>query len=269
MMRPIAQTAPRTLWSAAGPCAGHRLLPEETPIALVHDASTTAVMMGTPADLEDLAVGFTLTEGLAAGLNDIREVEIVDTDLGVEARLWLVADAGAALIARRRRIAGPTGCGLCGIDSLGQAIRAAPVVGCDLRLKPQDIRAALAALAPSQTLGTSTRAVHAAAWWRPADGLAAVREDVGRHNALDKLVGALARADAATSEGLLLLTSRVSVEMVQKAAVLGAQIVAAVSAPTALAVRVADAAGITLAAVARADSFEVFTHPYRLTSVGS
>ena len=266
MKRCVTQTAPRTRWSAPGPHAGHRQLPEETPIALVHDASTTAVMMGTPADLEDFAVGFTLTEGLATGLNDIREVEIVDTDLGIEARVWLAAGAGAALIARRRRLAGPTGCGLCGIDSLGQAVRAIPRVGCGLRMKPQDISNALAALAPAQALGAATRAVHAAAWWRPEDGLAAVREDVGRHNALDKLVGALTRREVAAGDGPLLLTSRVSVEMVQKAAVLGAQIVAAVSAPTALAVRVADAAGMTLAAVARADGFEVFTHPERFAS---
>lgn len=242
---------------------GERVVPEETPVALVHDASTTAVMMATPADLEDLAYGFTLTEGLAPALTAIASVELVETELGVEARVWLAAPAGAALAARRRQIAGPIGCGLCGLDSLAQAVRPPVRVGDALRLTSEDVRSALAALAPAQPLGAVTRAVHAAAWWRKGEGLVAIREDVGRHNALDKLVGALARNSGA-GKGLLVLTSRVSVEMVQKAAVLGAEALVAISAPTALAVRTAEAAGITLIAVARADSFEVFTHPKRL-----
>jgi FdhD protein len=233
-------------------------------VALVHDASTTAVMMATPADLEDFAVGFSLTEGLVERPGQIRSVEIVETDLGIEARMWLEPGAGAALAARRRRLAGPTGCGLCGIDSLAEAARTPRMVAAELILSPDDVQAALAALSQRQALGGLTRAVHAAGWWSPEAGLAAAREDVGRHNALDKLAGALARAGAAPPPGAVVLTSRVSVEMVQKAAAVGAPIIVAVSAPTALAVRTAEAAGITLVAVARSDGFEVFTRPERI-----
>lgn len=261
----VIRSLPRSLWTADGEHAGERLLPEETPVALVHDASTTAVMMATPSDLEDFAVGFTLTEGLVGAVSEIRGVEIVDTELGVEARVWLAPGAGAALSERRRRMVGPTGCGLCGLDSLAQAVRAPARVGDEIRVTPQDIRDALASLEPAQALGAATRGVHAAGWWTAADGLVALREDVGRHNALDKLVGARAR-DGIGRAGVLLLTSRMSVEMVEKAAVLGAEIVVAISVPTALAVRTAEAAGLTLIAVARDDSFEVFTHPRRLAS---
>jgi FdhD protein len=255
---------PRTRWSAAGPQAGARELPEETPVALVHDATTTAVMMATPADLEDFAVGFSLTEGLIGSPADITGIEIAAGDLGVEVRMWLRQPASGALATRRRRLAGPTGCGLCGIDSLAEAVRPPPRVGEGLRVSPAAIQAALAAIAPAQALGSATRAVHAAAWWTQTVGLVALREDVGRHNALDKLVGAFARGGASAGDGLLILTSRVSVEMVQKAAVLGAEVVVAVSAPTALAVRTAEAAGLTLVAVARDDGFEVFTRPDRI-----
>ncbi|ODT88936.1 formate dehydrogenase accessory sulfurtransferase FdhD [Phenylobacterium sp. SCN 70-31] len=265
---------PRTRWTAAGPEAGSRDLPEETPVALVHDATTTAVMMATPADLEDFGVGFSLTEGLIAVPDEIAALEVSTGDLGadlvgIEVRMWLRQPASAALATRRRRLAGPTGCGLCGVDSLAEAVRPPRRVGEGAVAAARDIHAALAALAPAQELGRATRAAHAAGWWTRDLGLVAAREDVGRHNALDKLVGALARSEArmrtSMDDGLLALTSRVSVEMVQKAAALGAQIVVAVSAPTALAVRTADAAGITLVAVARDDGFEVFTRPDRIS----
>ena len=143
-------------------------------------------------------------------------------------------------------------------------MRPARRVEAALAASPDDISAALAALDPAQALGRETRAVHAAAFWTRGAGLVAVREDVGRHNALDKLVGAISRTSVTPGEGIVLLTSRVSVEMVQKTAALGSPVIVAVSAPTALAVRMADAAGITLVAVARADGFEVFTHPHRI-----
>jgi len=245
--------------------AGSREIPEETAVALVHDASTTAVMMATPADLEDLAIGFTLTERLIDGVDAIAGVEAVEGELGIEARVWLKPGRGAALAERRRQIAGPSGCGLCGVESLEQAVRPALKVGDDLRFSADDVRAALAALAPAQALGAKTRGVHAAAWWTKASGLVAVREDIGRHNALDKLAGAVLRGGR-IEPGLLLLTSRVSVELIQKAAILGAEALIAVSVPTALALREAEAAGITLIAVARSDGFEVFSHPHRLQS---
>ena len=255
---------PRTRWSADGAQGGHRDLPEETAVALVHDATTTAVMMATPADLEDFGVGFSLTEGLVATADQITGLEVVAADAGIEVRMWLRQPASVALAARRRHLAGPTGCGLCGLDSLAEATRAPPRVARGFSVSPQDIHAAMAALSPAQALGAATRAVHAAAWWTPDSGIVALREDVGRHNALDKLAGALARAAVPTQDGLLLLTSRVSVEMVQKACVMGAQVLVAVSAPTALAVRTAEAAGMTLVAVARDDGFEVFAGAERI-----
>ncbi len=256
----------RSRWTAAGVEAGSRELPEEIPVALVHDAATTAVMMATPADLEDFGIGFSLTERLIASPDDLTGLEVVPGDLGIEVRMWLKQPASAALAGRRRSIAGPTGCGLCGIDSLAEAARAPPRVGEGVTVAPATILAALAALGPGQRLGAATRAAHAAAWWTPAAGLVALREDVGRHNTLDKLAGALARAGTVAEDGLLLLTSRVSVEMVQKAAVIGAQVLVAVSAPTALAVHTAEACGMTLVAVARDDGFEVFTGEERIVS---
>ncbi|HLK26757.1 MAG TPA: formate dehydrogenase accessory sulfurtransferase FdhD [Caulobacteraceae bacterium] len=250
----------RLRWKAGGGVdIGERLSPEETPVAVVHDGSTTAVMMATPADLEEFGVGFSLTEGIVDAVDAIRAREVVETPLGVEVRHWLAGDASARLAARRRLIAGPTGCGLCGIESLAEAARPpARVDGAQMAIGAEQLSAAMQSLAAAQRLGETTRAVHAAALWRDGAELI-VREDVGRHNALDKLVGACALGGIATHNAVLLLTSRVSVEMVQKAAVLGTPIVCAVSAPTALAVRTAVAANITLVGVSRADGFEVFS----------
>jgi len=244
-----------------GPAAAitPRDVPEETAVALVHDASTTAVMMATPSDLTEFGLGFSLTEGVIADVSEVRDIDVVAGPDGIEVRMWLSPRRSAAAAARRRRQAGPTGCGLCGVDSLAQALRAPPAVGRGLMLRPEDIHAALDALPQLQTLGDLTRAVHAAGWWSPGVGYLAVREDVGRHNALDKLAGALAMAGTPAPPGAVVLTSRVSVEMVQKAAMIGAQVILAVSAPTALAIRTAEAAGMTLVGVARRDGFEVFT----------
>jgi len=248
--------------SGAVPTSHERLLPEETPVALVHDGATTAVMMATPCDLEDFAVGFTLTEGIARP-DEIRDIEIVRVEAGVEARVWLSRDAGAAMMERRRTLAGPTGCGLCGLESLEAARRPTATVASSLRFDAAEIQAAVASLGEAQPLGEATRAAHAAGYWTRRAGLLLAREDVGRHNALDKLVGALVRRGA-PRDGLVVLTSRVSIEMIQKAAALGAEVVAAVSAPTAYAVEAARSANITLVAIARADGFEIFSHPHRI-----
>jgi FdhD protein len=258
-------TAPGRAWRSGVAVEVERVLPEETPVALVYDAATEAVMMATPADLQDFAVGFSLNEGLVASLDEITGLDIAPGELGVEARIWLRPGRSAALAARRRRFAGPTGCGLCGIESL-EAAALAPRSVADARLTipPQAVDEALSAMQAAQTLGAVTRAAHAAGFWTPERGLVAVREDVGRHNALDKLAGALARSGVSAAEGMVLLTSRVSIEMVQKTTAMGAPILAAVSAPTAYAVRAAEAAGLTLIAVARRDGFEAFTRPDRI-----
>ena len=247
--------------------SGRREVPEEVAVAVTYDGSTHAVMMATPADLDDFALGFTLTEGIASAAGEIEGVEVLEVALGMELRIRLAAAPGAALAARRRRMAGPTGCGLCGVESLEEALRPLPFVAAETALAPADIAAAMSALAPAQALNRATRATHAAAFWRPGAGLVAVREDVGRHNALDKLVGHLFATGTDAGAGVVLMTSRVSVEIVQKAASIGASILVAVSAPTALAVRMAQESGMTLIAVARDDQFEVFTHPERIGGI--
>jgi FdhD protein len=183
--------------------------------------------------------------------------------------MWLKLAQMDALTLRQRRLAGPSGCGLCGLQSLGDAVRQPPRVAAGPCFTPLDIADAMAGMPEGQRLNQQTRAVHAAAYWQPGCGMVALREDVGRHNALDKLAGALARMNAVIGEGLLLLSSRISVELVQKAAVIGVPVVVAVSAPTALAVRMADTAGVTLVGIARGDEFEVFTHPARIAPMAA
>jgi FdhD protein len=261
-----SHTAGRIAWREGVASQSARDIPEETPVAFTYNASTYAVMMATPADLDDFAVGFSLTEAIVDTPGDIVDLAIVETELGVEARMWLDEARAARLAERRRHLAGPTGCGLCGVESLEEvARRLRPVNDAPMSLEPDELIEAMASLGSAQALNRATHAVHAAGFWRPGAGLIAVREDVGRHNALDKLVGAMARRGESGDAGAVLLTSRVSVEMIQKTAVLGAPVVIAVSAPTALAVRTAQAAGITLVAVARGDGFEVFTHAERIS----
>jgi len=257
-------TADRKIWRDGHVGEGTRLIPEETAIALTYNGGTYAVMMGTPQNLQDFAVGFSLSEGIVQSPEEIVSLDIVELDDGIELRMWLASPHAERVNERRRHIAGPTGCGICGIESIAEAVRPAAVVAEGRVFSPHEIMAAMASMTVLQQLNIQTRAVHAAAFWTPAHGLVALREDVGRHNALDKLAGTLAQARVCASEGMVLLTSRVSVEMVQKTAAIGAPLMVAVSAPTALAVRTADAAGITLAAIARTDGFEIFTHPQRI-----
>ena len=252
-------------WRSGRATQASRLVAEETAVALSYNGSTHAVMMATPADLEDFGIGFTLTEGIVERASEIRSIELNASELGIEVRMWLDGDRAAALAARRRAISGPVGCGLCGIESLEQARRAPPrVVSSSSAFHAGDLLAAMQALAPLQMLNQQTRSVHAAAFWHPSSGIGPVREDVGRHNALDKLAGALLGEGLPVSGGVVLLTSRVSVEMVQKAAVIGAPVLIAVSAPTTLAIQTAEGAGITLLAIARDDGYGVFTHPHRI-----
>jgi FdhD protein len=253
-----------SIWRSQELAEGQRIVPEETAVSFTYDGGSYAVMMATPQNLDDFAVGFSITEGVVSSPAEIRQIEIVEHPAGIELRMWLNEPRAHALSDRRRYLAGPTGCGLCGIDSLDEAVRQPRRVNDGETFAPAEIMRVLELLPPRQELNRQTRAVHAAAFWRPDGGLIAVREDVGRHNALDKLAGALARERVVASGGMVLLTSRVSVEMVQKTAAIGAPMIVAVSAPTALAIRTAETAGITLVAVARADGFEVFAHAERI-----
>jgi FdhD protein len=258
--RPVSRIA----WRQGVATCGERIVPEETPIAVTYNRATYAVMLASPADIEDFAIGFSLTEGVIAGTDDIEELEIVTVEQGAEARMWLPADLAEAVQTRRRHLTGATGCGLCGLESLAEAARTPRTVIATATFTPQQVATAIAALPSAQELNRLTRAVHAAALWTPQAGLVALREDVGRHNALDKLAGTLLRQGIGAGDGILLLSSRVSIEMIQKAAILGPGVMVAISSPTAMAIRQAEAAGITLVGVARDDGFEVFTHAHRI-----
>ncbi|KJS15202.1 MAG: formate dehydrogenase [Hoeflea sp. BRH_c9] len=245
---------------------GSRALPEEVPVALSFGGTTQAVMMATPADLEDFGVGFALSEAIARSPADIVSLEIVEADQGFDIQMRLADDVQSALASRRRKMAGPVGCGLCGIESIEEALRTLPDrKAVELVFSPDDVREAVRSLSIHQKLRAETGAVHAAGFYHPGRGMECVREDVGRHNALDKLIGAMARAGLEAGDGAIIITSRVSVDMVQKAVIAGTGLLIAVSAPTALAVRTAEAAGLTLVGIARGADFEIFTRVNRIT----
>jgi FdhD protein len=242
------------------------MVPEETPIAFSYGGTTHAVMMASPADLEDFALGFTLTEGIVGGPAEIESIDVEDAGAGIDIQIRLKDTANTRFEARRRRLAGPVGCGLCGIESIDEAMRAVRSVDASaLSLSDQEIPQAVRLLSRAQPMHAETGAVHAAGFYVPGKGIVAAREDVGRHNALDKLAGALAKAGVEGASGAVVVTSRVSVEMVQKTASIGASAILAVSAPTALAIRTAAQAGITLVALVRGDEFDVFTFPERIS----
>jgi FdhD protein len=239
-------------------------LAEETPVTFAYNLAPHAVMMATPADLEDFAVGFSLTEGVVGDAADITGVSVVRHRRGIELQIELSAELAAAAGTQSRRLSGRTGCGICGSAEVDRVLRELPRVRSGVRVETAAVTRAMHALARRQPLNAATGAVHAAGWARLDGTLLHVREDVGRHNALDKLVGAVVRAGDAAQQGFVVITSRGSFELVQKAAVMGAPLLATVSAPTALAVRVAQSVGLTLAGFARDERLTVYTHPERL-----
>lgn len=254
-------------WIGTAAQTSERHLAEETAIAIVYNGTTHAVMMASPQDLHDFALGFALTEGLIEDERQCERFELVRHANGIEARFWIEQARAEQLAARRRQMAGPTGCGLCGIESLEQAIRPVDPVASTAKVAGGEVPFIMSQLQHLQALNSRTRAVHAAALWTNGE-IGMVREDVGRHNALDKLIGAARRRPIRTDEAVLLLTSRLSIEMVQKAAAANFGIVVAISAPTAAALALAEAVGITLIGIARSDGFEVFTHPERVLGPG-
>src|SRR5260370_12906929 len=204
MMEP-ARVVPRRMWRDGSPSVGNRSIPEETAVALTYNGGTYAVMMTTPQDLEDFAVGFSLSEGVISASKDVDSLNIMSLEDGIELRMWLSKPRADRLQERRRHIAGPTGCGLCGIESIAEAMRPAAVVGRGPQFSPEQIMVAMQGLSSRQKLNIETRAVHAAAFWNATSGIVALREDVGRHNALDKLSGALPRPSMVSTQRLILL----------------------------------------------------------------
>lgn len=264
--RPALARISRIAHRTGGTSTADRTVPEEVPIALSYAGTTHAVMMASPADFEDFALGFSLTEGIISSHEEIESVEIEDLGAGIDIQIRLKDAANTRFQARRRRLAGPVGCGLCGIESIEEAMRSVDAVDRSrLSISPDDIVRSVRLLSKVQPLHAETGAVHAAGFYVPEMGIVAAREDVGRHNALDKLAGALAKAGAHGATGAVVVTSRVSVEMVQKTAAIGSPVIIAVSAPTALAIRTAHAAGMTLVALVRGDEFDIFTHPDRIS----
>ncbi len=237
---------------------------EEVPVALIYHNVPHVVMLATPANFEDYAVGFTLSEGLVARPDEIRDVEVTQGADAVDVRITVAWERFTELLQRRRNLTGRTGCGLCGAESAEDAIRDVGPVGPGTVVSIQDLHAAIEQLATLQPINARTGSVHAAAWVVPGQGIQLVREDVGRHNALDKAIGALVRGKADLASGYMLITSRASYEMVQKCATVGISFLAALSAPTAFAVRLAQKSGVTLVAFARRDRHVVYAHPERL-----
>ena len=264
-----SQSATRLAHRLSGFQEDERIVPEEVPVALSYNGSTQAVMMATPDNLEDFAIGFTLTENIVDDITEIEAVDIVTFDKGIDIQVRLSERPEQRLAARRRFMAGPVGCGLCGIDSIDHALRPLQALEQNARtFSPRHISVAVASLADKQQLNAQTHAVHAAGFYKPDEGLIAVREDVGRHNALDKLVGAVLVSGSRPEDGIIVITSRVSVEMVQKAVMFGAPVLAAISAPTALAIQTADEANLTLIALVRGDDFDIYAHRERITGEG-
>jgi FdhD protein len=237
---------------------------EEVPVAFVYQKRTHAVMMATPADLEDLAVGFTLSEQIVPRAADITRVEVARHSRGIEIGIDIPAACADALVARARALAGRTGCGLCGVEAIDDAVRTPVRVSSTLVVGRDALWRAAAALDAGQPFNRDTHAIHAAAWATRDGDVRVVREDVGRHNALDKVLGAIARAGLDTRDGLLIVTSRASFELVQKAAVFGVPLLAAVSRPTGLAIRMADAAGMCLVGLLRGRTANIYTHEWRV-----
>jgi FdhD protein len=241
---------------------------EEVPVAFVYQKRTHAVMMATPADLEDLAVGFSLSEQLVPSARQIAGIEVARHSRGIDLNVEVPIAVANDIAERVRALSGRTGCGLCGVEAIDDAIRVPVVVTSALAVTTDALWRAAAALDARQPLNRETHAIHGAAWATPDGELRIVREDVGRHNALDKVLGALARSGTDAREGFVLVTSRASFELVQKTAVFGVPLLAAVSRPTALAIRIAEGAGMCLVGLLRGRTANVYSHPERIRAPG-
>jgi FdhD protein len=243
---------------------GTAAIAEEVPVAIVYNGRPHVVVMATPRDLEDLAYGFSITEAVVEDANDIERVDVVRASHGIELQVEIPARAADALDSRARNLVARTGCGLCGIESIKDALRIPVQVGRTLSIRPDSLWRAAEQLSAGQALNNETHTIHGAAWATCDGDTPFVREDVGRHNALDKVCGAVARDGRTPGAGFLVVTSRASYEMVQKAATMGVELLAAVSRPTGLAIHFADASSLTLVGLLRGRTANVYSHPERI-----
>jgi len=237
---------------------------EEVPIALVYNDRPHVVMMATPRDLDDFALGFSLSEAVIASADELTSIESQTLLEGIEVRLRIPQARAEALESRHRNLTGRTSCGLCGAQALEDAVRQPPAVGAGPKITAEILHQTLARLHDLQPLNVATGATHAAAWARLDSTVALLREDVGRHNALDKVIGAMAKTGERVDDGFLVVTSRASYEMVQKSATVGIALLAAISAPTALAIHLAEETGMTLIGFARPEGHVIYANPERV-----
>jgi len=252
-----------------GASPGSAIVAEEVPIALVYNGRPYVVVMGTPSDLEDLAVGFSRTEAVVDDSSQIERLDVVRASHGIELQIQIPAANAERLEARARALVSRTGCGLCGVETITDALRVPTPLSSRLTVTAEALWLAGAELSRQQTLNNETKTVHGAGWAMADGRLSIVREDVGRHNALDKVLGALARSGTNAADGFVVVTSRASYEMIQKAAVCGIELVAAISRPTGLAIRFAEAAEMTLVGLLRGRSANVYCHAERITQLST
>lgn len=251
-------------WSAGASLQRQDCVAQEAPVALEFNGVSHAVMMATPDALEDFALGFALSEGIVDRPDQVYGMDMVAADLGYTVQIDIAAACFARLKDMRRALTGRTGCGLCGAESLAHALRVPVPVRMGVGVAPPAIARAMGDLRQHQWLLHQTGATHAAAWCTLQGEIALLREDLGRHNALDKLIGAMARAGCAVDEGFIIVTSRASYEMVQKAAHAGVGLLAAVSGVTSLAIDMAQRCGLCLLGFVRGEDFNVYAHPERV-----
>ena len=243
---------------------GKDIVAEEVPVALSYNGISHAVMLATPADLEDFAVGFSMTEGIVQSPKDIYGIDVIEAFNGIHIEIEIASECFVHLKERRRNLTGRTGCGLCGTDSLAQAVKILPKLKSGFTMPVNQITAGLIKMETLQSLKRQTGATHAAAWLDNQGDVTLIREDVGRHNALDKLIGVLKKEQIDCSTGAVLVTSRASYEMVQKCVLADIPLLAAVSAPTALAIRMAEQSGLALLGFVRGEDYAVYTNAWRL-----
>lgn len=240
------------------------LVASEVPVALSYNRVSHVVMMASPANLEELGLGFSLTEGLVGHPGDVLGIKVVPREGGIEVAMTIRPEWFERLTTQRRNMAGRTGCGLCGAENIEQALRTPAAVGCRLTVRHDALQRAVEQLESHQPLQAETGAAHGAAWCSPSGEIRELREDVGRHNALDKLIGGLSRKGIEAATGFVLVSSRASYEMVYKAASAGIELIMAVSAPTTLAVEFAQKSGMTLVGFARPGRHNIYSFGRRI-----